>query len=293
MSQGDVRYLSLGREVLNLLANMGDAAKEAALKLGTLLLEGSNSSSGDSAKLEEIKDLLVSTLAKVEVISSRVESLEAVNREENINKDTIEGLFRNSESLNASLAGQINNIERRVEGSENILVKKVKELEEKILSETVDLKKDVGNHLAGMKKFTETNSKTTEKKLDEELAGMKKFMEVNAKEMDKKLDAKLKLLENTANGLGGRLKGVKNEIVAAVAAVKKEVDVCGHAARGYKVKGHPLIEAGDLMKQIIAKDGCPKCFDYNPKKCAYGYKSGDHKGRRYCGSCSGDGNSCE
>ncbi|GMH97197.1 hypothetical protein TrST_g8894 [Triparma strigata] len=182
---------------------------------------------------------------------------------------------------------------------------------------------NIDEKLTSMDWFMETNSKTAEKNIDDKMAGMKKFMEDNTKEMDKKLDvklkllgntakdmdklldAKLKLLENTANGLGGRMDIVKQEIIAAVAVVKKEVDVCGYVARG-----HPLSAPNDpypkatftpdlgiieekrrkdeekRRKDAAARGECPDCGVTNPKKCEFGNTSGEHKGRRYCGSCS-------
>jgi len=277
----------------------------------------------NSPELSEMKDLLKAAVDKISAISEEVlsmkeklTSLETAVQEKKGQDDSVEGLLRNREETILAMGGLINSVERRIEACEGFIMKKMEE-------QNVN----IDEKLTSMDWFMETNSQATEKNIGEKLAGMKKFMEDNtnetgmildtklkllgntAKEMDKKLDAKLKLLENAANGLGGRLNGVKKEIIAAVAVVKKEVDVCGYVARGHRlsIPNNPypkLTFTPDLgtieekrrkdAEDVVARGGCPNCFDYNPKKCAYGNGSGEHKGRRYCGSCSQNGgHECE
>ena len=234
----------------------------SAEELALLNLHRAEKAKQNSPELSEMKDLLKAAVDKISAISEEVlrmkeklTSLETAVQEKKGQDDSVEGLLRNTEEIQVAMGSQINSVERRIEKCEGVIIKKMNE-------QTVN----IDAKLAGMKQFIETNSKTAEKKLDEKLAGMKKFMEANTKEMNKKLDVKLKLLENTANGLGGRLDGVKKEIVAAVAAVKKDTEIC----------------------EIIARGACPYCLASCPRTCQLGDSYGLNKGRRNCGSCSSE-----
>lgn len=131
--------------------------------------------------------MLESLISEVDTMSSRVERLEAASQEQNaieMRLDAIEGLCRNKEGLSAALSGQIHNIETRFEKLESALVQKMDGLEKGVGDKMAEMKRDMQSHVG---------------------------------EMDGKLDEKLKMLEEVADGLRGRMDGVRWEIIDAVA----------------------------------------------------------------------------
>ena len=129
----------------------------------------------NSPELSEMKDLLKAAVDKISAISEEVlrmkeklTSLETAVQEKKGQDDSVEGLLRNREETILAMGGLINSVERRIEGCEGFIIKKMEEQDV-----------NIDEKLTSMDWFMETNSKTAEKNIDDKLAGMKKFMEDN------------------------------------------------------------------------------------------------------------------
>ncbi|GMH71172.1 hypothetical protein TrRE_jg13092 [Triparma retinervis] len=192
-------------------------------------------------------------------ILERLQALERTSQENLGGADAVEQVARNVEAATQAMSGRMQQIERRVEGCEGVVVERIKKVEKKVTDDNAALKKKVADDSAALKKKVADDSAALKREVVGALGDLKKAIGTENQAMKKTIEEQLKKVEKVVGGLDGRLGGVRDDIISKVAAVKAEVDVCGKLVRG----------------------ACPKCFVIKPIKC----RDQRGGGKRYCGNC--------